>query len=266
MDVVVTVEWPDRHRAVAALGEAGAPPHPPGRAARRRATPSRWDPEPGTIDAAALEGHRRRGAPRRRGHRRQALDRRAEAPHPRESHAGHLAARRRAGGLDAAAPVLVCGSAIGYYGDRGDDVLTEAEPAGEGFLAELVVGLGGRDPPAEAAGIRVAHPRTGIVLAADGGALADSLPLFKLGLGGRLGSGPPVLERGSPSTTRCARHPPPARPRRRRAGQPHRAQPGDQRRVHQGARRGAAPPASCRSPPVRPGVCSAASWRRSCCS
>jgi len=86
---------------------------------------------------------------------------------------------------------LLAASAIGYYGDRGDEELTEASPPGSGFLAELC-----RDWEAAAAtaaggagGTRVVHLRTGIVLDRSGGILARQLRLFRLGLGGRLGSG-----------------------------------------------------------------------------
>lgn len=85
--------------------------------------------------------------------------------------------------------VLVSASAVGYYGDRGDAVLEETAAPGSDFLAEVC-----RDWEAEAArastlGVRVVTPRTGIVLDKSGGALARMLPPFKLGLGGRLGSG-----------------------------------------------------------------------------
>ena len=85
--------------------------------------------------------------------------------------------------------VLLSASAIGYYGDRGDEILTEASSAGEGFLAEVCVQWEAATAAAEAAGIRVAHLRTGIVVGKNGGAVAKTLPLFKLGLGGRIGSG-----------------------------------------------------------------------------
>jgi uncharacterized protein (TIGR01777 family) len=85
--------------------------------------------------------------------------------------------------------VLLNASAVGYYGDRGDEVLTEASGPGTGFLSEVVQAWEGATRPAAAAGIRTACFRTGIVLAADGGALAKQLPLFRFGLGGRLGSG-----------------------------------------------------------------------------
>jgi uncharacterized protein (TIGR01777 family) len=85
--------------------------------------------------------------------------------------------------------VLVSGSAVGFYGDRGDEVLTEQSAPGRGFLTEIVTTWEGATAPAEAAGIRVAHLRTGIVLDRDGGALPKMALPFKLLLGGRLGSG-----------------------------------------------------------------------------
>ena len=85
--------------------------------------------------------------------------------------------------------VLVSGSAIGFYGDRGDEVLTEASAPGTGFLAEVAQAWEGATSAAEAAGVRVAHVRTGIVLDRRQGALAKLLPLFRVGLGGRMGSG-----------------------------------------------------------------------------
>jgi hypothetical protein len=88
--------------------------------------------------------------------------------------------------------VLVGGSAIGFYGNRPGELLTEEAAAGGGFLAELVVAWEASYAIAEQAGIRVAKARTGIVLADGGGALKPQLPLFKLGLGGRLGPGDQV--------------------------------------------------------------------------
>jgi uncharacterized protein len=85
--------------------------------------------------------------------------------------------------------VLVSSSAIGYYGDRGADILDEQSTVGTGFLAEVCAAWEAATAPAVAAGIRTVLLRTGIVLSASGGALARQLPLFRLGLGGRTGSG-----------------------------------------------------------------------------
>jgi uncharacterized protein len=96
---------------------------------------------------------------------------------------------RTVAGLDPRPGVLVSASAVGWYGDRGDDVLVESEPAGAGFLAGVCVEWEAATAPAEAAGVRTVHLRTGIVLSPTGGALARQLPLFRLGVGGRIGSG-----------------------------------------------------------------------------
>lgn len=85
--------------------------------------------------------------------------------------------------------VFVSGSAIGIYGDRGDEVLTEDSTLGEDFLALMCRDWEAATAPAEAAGIRVVHLRSGIVLSGRGGAIKKQLPLFRLGLGGRLASG-----------------------------------------------------------------------------
>lgn len=85
--------------------------------------------------------------------------------------------------------VLVNMSASGYYGSRGDEILTEQSAAGEGFLAELCRAWESATAPARAVGVRVVHARTGIVIGKDGGILKTVMPLFRLGLGGRLGGG-----------------------------------------------------------------------------
>ena len=84
---------------------------------------------------------------------------------------------------------LVSGSAVGVYGDRGDEVLTEHSSFGDGFLSEVVRAWEAAADPAREAGLAVAHPRTGIVLSPKGGALARMLPLARLGILGPLGSG-----------------------------------------------------------------------------
>lgn len=85
--------------------------------------------------------------------------------------------------------VLVSASAIGYYGDRGNRELTETDPPGKGFLAKVCREWEAATMPAADRGIRVVMCRFGAVLTPEGGALAKMLPPFKLGLGGRLGSG-----------------------------------------------------------------------------
>lgn len=91
--------------------------------------------------------------------------------------------------LDPPPRVLVSGSAVGYYGDRGDEVLTEDSVGGEGFLADVVRAWEAETRPAADAGIRVACARTGLVMAREGGAFDRLLRLARLGLGGPLGSG-----------------------------------------------------------------------------
>ncbi len=85
--------------------------------------------------------------------------------------------------------VLLCASAVGYYGNRGDEILSEESAPGSGFLSEVVQEWEAACRPAAEAGIRVVHMRFGMVLAAKGGALAQMLPIFRLGLGGIVGDG-----------------------------------------------------------------------------
>jgi hypothetical protein len=92
-------------------------------------------------------------------------------------------------GLTPLPKVLVSASAIGYYGDRGAEVLTEDSASGSGFLAEVCRAWEVATEPAHQRGIRVVRLRFGVVLSAAGGALAKMLPPFRLGLGGTLGSG-----------------------------------------------------------------------------
>lgn len=84
---------------------------------------------------------------------------------------------------------FIAASAIGYYGNRGDEVLTETSAPGHGFLPEVCVEWEAAADPAREAGLRVAHMRIGVVLAKNGGALPPMLLPFRLGLGGRIGSG-----------------------------------------------------------------------------
>ena len=90
---------------------------------------------------------------------------------------------------DARPRVLVSASAVGVYGSRGDEVLTEESMPGSGFLANVCVAWETEARAAEALGVRVVTPRIGVVLAHDGGALAAMMPIFSWGLGGPLGSG-----------------------------------------------------------------------------
>lgn len=86
-------------------------------------------------------------------------------------------------------PVFLCASAIGYYGDAGDALQTESSPAGDDFLAEVCAAWEAATAPARDAGMRVVNLRIGVVLSDQGGALAKMLTPFRLGLGGRVGSG-----------------------------------------------------------------------------
>ncbi len=91
--------------------------------------------------------------------------------------------------MDTPPSVLVSGSAIGFYGVTGSTAVDEDAPRGEGFLADVVVDWEAAADPARAAGIRVVHPRTGLVVAGRGGTWGMLWPIFRLGGGGRLGSG-----------------------------------------------------------------------------
>ena len=150
---------------------------------------ARWDPDTNQIETAALEGqdavvhlagvgigdHRWTEE-----HKRAVLESRVKST--------TLLATTIAGLTDKP-KVLVSGSAIGYYGLRGDEVLTEDSEPGTGFLTDVCLPWEAATKPAEDAGVRVVHTRTGIVLSPDGGALKQMLLPFKLGLGGRIGSG-----------------------------------------------------------------------------
>jgi uncharacterized protein (TIGR01777 family) len=85
--------------------------------------------------------------------------------------------------------VLICASAVGYYGDTGDALVDEESPPGNSFLAGVCLDWEAAADSARAAGVRVAHTRTGLVLAKGGGLLGRLVPLVKLGLGGKLGNG-----------------------------------------------------------------------------
>lgn len=85
--------------------------------------------------------------------------------------------------------VFIAGSAIGWYGDTADQQVDETSPAGTGFLADVVVAWEKASEPAKAAGVRVVNIRTGLVASKKGGAWSRLLPIFKLGAGGKLGSG-----------------------------------------------------------------------------
>jgi hypothetical protein len=107
------------------------------------------------------------------------------------------AARLLAGAIASLVPpprLLFCASAIGYYGRRPpDEILDEFSPAGHSFFAQVVQDWEAAAAPAAAAGVRTVHARFGLVLSARGGALKRMLPLFRLGLGGRFGSGQQMM-------------------------------------------------------------------------
>ena len=150
---------------------------------------ARWDPQKGIVDAAALEGATAvvhlAGAsvgarPWTRAYKKAILCSRVEGT---RLLSGTLA------GLRQPPPVLVSASAIGWYGDRADEVLTEDSPAGEGFRAAVCRQWEAETAPAAAAGLRVVHMRFGIVLGRTGGLLPVLLVPARLGIGARLGDG-----------------------------------------------------------------------------
>ena len=148
----------------------------------------RWDPDNGVIDTQALAGVRvvinlcgvnigQRWTPEVK---KQIVNSRVR---PTEVLAKACAA------LDPHPRVLVNMSAIGYYGDRGDEEVDEDSPAGTGFLADLVRAWEGAADPAREAGVRVVHPRMAVVMHPAGGMLEKVLPIYKLGAGGVIGNG-----------------------------------------------------------------------------
>ncbi len=147
-----------------------------------------WNPYAGTLDSRALEGLdaviHLAGEPiaERWSEMKKAAIRRSRVD-------GTSLLARRLAELASPPRVLVSASAMGIYGDRGEEILTEKSAAGSDFLASVVREWEGAADAARTAGIRVAHPRFGIILSANGGALAKMLPPFKLGAGGKLGPG-----------------------------------------------------------------------------
>ncbi|MFN8586972.1 MAG: TIGR01777 family oxidoreductase [Candidatus Eisenbacteria bacterium] len=151
-----------------------------------------WDPARGTLDPAALEGldaviHL---AGAGIADRRWTAERKRTLVESRVAATGLLARAVASAAASGRGPrVLVSASAIGAYGDRGDETLADDAGYGQGFLAGLAREWEGAAAPAAAAGVRVAHPRIGVVLWPSGGALAKLLPPARLGAGGPLGSG-----------------------------------------------------------------------------
>ena len=149
----------------------------------------RWDPAAGTFDTASLAdvdaavhlaGENIAGRRWTPAHKARVRDSRVQGT--------RLLATALAG-LEVPPRVLVCASASGYYGDRGDEELREESPPGRDFLARACVAWEAAAEPAVARGIRVVHLRAGIVLDPSGGALGRLLPVFRAGLGAPLGSG-----------------------------------------------------------------------------
>jgi len=149
----------------------------------------RWDPEKGEVSAAGLEG----------------FDAVLHLAGENIASGRWTAARKAAirdsrvrgtrflcdalAGLARPPKTFVCASAVGYYGDRGEELLTEESSPGAGFLAEVCREWEAALAPAARKGIRVVALRIGMVLSAKGGALARMLPLFRAGLGGAIGGG-----------------------------------------------------------------------------
>jgi uncharacterized protein len=175
----------------ALVRKLGADGHQVTRLVRRTPRPgdARWDPASGSIEVGALGGvdavvhlagagiadHRWTA-----DYKRELLDSRVQGT--------DLLARTIAA-LDPMPRVMLSASAVGYYGARGDEEVDETTEPGTGFLADLCIRWEAATAPAQEAGIRIAHFRTGLVLSATGGALKKQLPLYKLALGGRVGSG-----------------------------------------------------------------------------
>ena len=149
----------------------------------------RWDPEAGVLEAGALEGFdgvgHLAGENIAAGRWTEARKRRI-----RESRVnGTRLLAETLARLERPPRVLVSASAIGLYGDRGDEELTEESPAGSGFLSDVCREWEAATEAAEGKGIRVVHARLGVVLSQDGGALAKMLTPFRLGAGGNIGNG-----------------------------------------------------------------------------
>ena len=149
----------------------------------------RWDPAAGSIDAAALEGcdavihlagesiaNGRWTAARKRAILSSRID-------------GTRLLANSLATLKHPPDVFVSASAVGFYGNRGDEILAETASRGSGFLADVCEAWEAAAAPAAAAGIRVVHPRLGVVVAGEGGMLPKLLPLFRLGIAGRIASG-----------------------------------------------------------------------------
>ncbi|MDH3704671.1 MAG: TIGR01777 family oxidoreductase [Acidimicrobiia bacterium] len=147
----------------------------------------RWDPEAGTIDAAVLEGIDALVHLAGEGIETRKWNPAQKARILESRTAGTKLLARTLEGLSRPPRVWVSGSAVGFYGDRGDDVVDETAEPGDDFLASVCVQW--EAASRNDADTRVAHIRTGIVLDPSGGALRAQLPFFRLGVGGRIGDG-----------------------------------------------------------------------------
>jgi uncharacterized protein len=149
---------------------------------------ARWDPMAGTIDASAIEGVD--AVVHLAGENIAERWTAAKKARIRDSRVkGTQLLCATLARLSSPPKVLVSASAIGYYGDRGEEILTEESPPGRGFLAEVCRAWEAATEPARQQGMRVVQVRFGVVLSPAGGALAKILPPFRMGLGGVLGSG-----------------------------------------------------------------------------
>jgi hypothetical protein len=149
----------------------------------------RWDPAAGELDPADLAGvdavvhlagegiAEKRWTP---AQKRRILESRTQ---------GTALLASTVAALDRKPRAFLSGSAVGFYGDGGEDVLTEDSPRAPGFLADVVAAWEAAAQPAVDAGIRTVFLRSGVILSPDGGAMGKVLPLFKLGLGGPIGRG-----------------------------------------------------------------------------
>ncbi|MDX3764156.1 MULTISPECIES: TIGR01777 family oxidoreductase [Streptomyces] len=148
-----------------------------------------WDPKRGYVDGAGLVGcdavvHLAGAGV---GDRRWTEEYKQEIRDSRVL--GTEAIAQAVASLDVPPKVLLSGSAIGYYGDTGDRAVDESAPPGEGFLPSVCVEWEAAAAPAEEAGVRTVFARTGLVVGREGGAWGRLFPLFRAGLGGRLGNG-----------------------------------------------------------------------------